>query len=70
MKITKLIEQLGGDEKAAQAANISLIHLRKLKSVGAEVEELANGTYKVIRKNSVTFVLTKTPNHIELNNKD
>ncbi len=59
MKITKLIEQLGGDNKAALAANISLIHLRKLKSVGAEVEELANGTYKVIRKNSVTFELNK-----------
>ena len=56
MKISQMIKQLGGDITAiAKKAGITPNHLRKMKSVGSEVEQLPNGDYIVVRKDAVRF---------------
>lgn len=56
MKITEMIEQLGGNRSAiAQQAGISVQQLNNMVSKGQEVELLPDGSFVAVRSNAVRF---------------
>lgn len=56
MKITEMIELLGGNRAAiAKKAGISIYQLNNAVSKGAEVEQLTDGRFVIVRKDATYF---------------